>query len=545
MRAIAFAAWAALFTAGMNEARAGEHETALALRKYFENSPKHALRSVYERMSFLPYWSGSNERGQAAAELFRIIANADAIGIDPDEYPLEKIRRLANAADLREGFAPSELAALDLALTDTFLQFAADQMYGRVSSSGLDRRRIKAPEREYVANILVGAAARNDPAAALRVIVPFAPDYRVLAAELTRHREVAARGGWPKVSKAILGIKPGHSDPSVAELRLRLIAGGDLEAKNATVAGALFDEDLQRAVERFQLRHGLHPDGHVGRGTLHALNISAAYRARQLELNLERRRWVGRGLGEKYILVNIPTFTLRAVQDCRTEIITRVIVGKKKNETPFVSTQVTAIELNPDWNVPKNIKNNEVIPEAKKDPAWLTERGIRVLYGKGDDAVEVDPTTVDWSAAGGEDYRFLQPPGPGNALGQLKLVTPNPLNIYLHDTPQRGLFKREVRAFSHGCVRVEDPMQLAAWVLDDPEWTEPSLAREMNTTDSLTLKVANPPEVHLVYWTAWADSDGVLRFAPDIYGWDEKLARALNKLPRYIPDDVSHIVSVR
>lgn len=543
MRAIAFAALVVVFAAGVKEARAGEHETARALQAYFESTPRHPLRSVYERMSFLPYWSGSAERGQAAAKLFRIIADADAIGIDPDEYPIEKIRRLANAADLREGFAPSELAALDLALTDTFLQFAADQMYGRVSASGLDRRRIRASEREYVANILVGAAARNDPAAALRVIVPLTPDYRVLAAELTHHREIASRGGWPQVSKHILKIKPGHSDPSVVSLRSRLIAGGDLSDSQA--ATELFDEDLQRAVERFQLRHGLMPDGHVGRGTLRALNISAAYRARQIELNLERRRWVGRGLGEKYILVNIPTFTLRAVQDRRTQIISRVIVGKKKNETPFVSTTVTAVELNPDWNVPKNIKNKEVIPEAQKDPSWLTERGIRVLYGKGDDAVEVDPSTVDWSRAGGDEYRFMQPPGPGNALGQLKLVTPNPLNIYLHDTPQRGLFKREVRAFSHGCVRVEDPMQIAAWVLDDPEWSEPSLAREMNTTDSRTLKVARPPEVHLVYWTAWADSDGTLRFAPDIYGWDEKLARALNKLPKYVPDDVSHMVSVR
>jgi murein L,D-transpeptidase YcbB/YkuD len=342
------------------------------------------------------------------------------------------------------------------------------------------------------------------------------------------YRELASSGGWPTIPDGPT-LKRGDNGSRVAALRERLSLDGDSGVAKCEYP-ALFDETLEQALKRFQLHHSLNATGTLDAATRAELNVSVERRMEQLEVNLERWRWLPQDLGRRYILVNIPTFKLEVVEDGSVVLDMRIVVGTANNPTPVLNDKVKHIALNPYWNVPRDMLLKEMLPRIRSDPSYLARGNYRVLKGSGPEAREVDPATVNWWAINPDDfpYRLRQDPGPHNGMGRLKFIFINKFNVYLHDTPGRHLFEKTQRAFSHGCIRIEKPIDLAVYLLrQDPRWNRDALLGELGKKVGQNVMLPEQVPVYLVYWTARADADGTTQFCPDIYGWDAPLLGAM------------------
>ncbi len=281
-------------------------------------------------------------------------------------------------------------------------------------------------------------------------------------------------------------------------------------------------------MRRFQKWHGLAVDGVVGPATLAALNVSVEKRIRQIEVNLERWRWLPQELGARHILVNIAGFELNVIENGQPVMTMRVVMGKEERPTPVFSGALTYLVVCPYWQVPSTIAVKDKLPQIRKDPGYLTRKKIKVFQG----GEAINPRTINWSevTAKNFNYRFRQDPGPKNALGRVKFVFPNPFSVILHDTPDRELFTRNVRTFSSGCIRVEKPIELAEYVMHgDPQWTREKILATINKWVERTVWLPEPIPVHLLYFTAWVDAEGMTHFRDDIYGRDKRLDEALRK----------------
>ncbi len=349
-------------------------------------------------------------------------------------------------------------------------------------------------------------------------------------AALARYRQIDTRGGWAPIP-AGQSLRLGTRSERVFALRHRLQATGDLPPRGQlSQVGSettdfdidmTFDRDMDRAVRRIQRRHGLHVDGIVGPKTLAALNVTVRDRIRQLQRDFEHGH-LPEDLGNRYIVVNIPDFTLRIIDQDREVWSTRVVVGKRKRRTPMLRATIDHLVLNPYWHVPSRIARQELLPRAVANPSYLAEQQMDIVAPGGQ---VVDPSGIDWTAINPRDfpYRIRQRPGARNALGRVKFMFPNPYSVYLHDTPSRNLFARAERAFSHGCVRVENPLELATYLLREPgreRWTPERVARTVHRGEQTYVKLPQPIDVHFVYRTAWVDDDGTVQFRPDIYRHD-------------------------
>lgn len=349
--------------------------------------------------------------------------------------------------------------------------------------------------------------------------------YLALRGAGERYRAIASHGGWPRMSGGPR-LEPGTRDRRIMTLRRRLALEG-YSVEDGRSDPQLYDAALAAAVRRFQELHGLGADAVIGPATLAALNVSAAVRVRQIARNLERRRSLPDSLGDRYILVNSPAFTLDVIEGSHSVLPLRIIVGRPDWPTPMVSSRITELIFRPQWRVPRSIARREILPRVRRDSLYLARTGMRVQGDSAEGGGDIDPRSIDWAAVSdsGLPYRFIQEPGPDNPLGGVKFVLWTPFDVYLHDTPARGLFNRRIRAFSHGCVRVEHADRLAAYLL--PEWPADSIEAAMTAGQPRRVSLGSPIPVHLVYWTAWVEDGGMVAFHPDVYHRDEPQTRGV------------------
>ncbi len=524
-----------------DELRSRLEASTVATRLEVDGEPLYAtvaLGAFYARRAYAPAWLDEDGPLAASEELIETLRAAHREGLNPLDYHLQQIEALRSeilAGQLRgQAVDASAAAGLDLLLSDAFLIYGSHLLSGRVNPETIHSEWIANRRGADFAVVLESAMETGGPGAALRRLLPPQAGYARLRSALAIYRFLEAQGGWPSVP-AGPSLELGDGGERVTAIRRRLAAEGAIQATEAAeilYAGGsdVFDEGLDSAVRRFQARHGLTPDGVVGDATLAAMNVSIEDRIEQIELNLERWRWLPDQLGDRYVLVNIPAYSLDVIESDSAVLSMQAIVGRSYRRTPVFSDTITYLVLNPYWYVPHDLAVLDKLPLIKKDPGYLASQKIRVYSGWSAGAQEIDPRTVDWQTVTGRNfkYRLIQEPGPQNALGRVKFMFPNRFNVYLHDTPGRELFSKAQRAFSSGCIRVEKPMALTELLLADPvRWSrsaiEAALARQVE--QSVTLSRRMP--VHLLYWTAWANDDGSISFRPDIYNRDGPLKAAL------------------
>ncbi|MGB3810013.1 MAG: L,D-transpeptidase family protein [Parvibaculum sp.] len=367
------------------------------------------------------------------------------------------------------------------------------------------------------------AQATDDPA--LKSTVPTLGDagfWPVIRA-ISMYKQIQNWGGWEAIPQGER-LEKGMRDRRIVLLRKRLLATGDITVSEGDQS--LFDDMVLQGVRRFQSRHGLDPDGSIGRATIAALNVPVEARIQQLEVNLKRLNDVAPTLGRRYVFVNIAGQEVEAVENGDVVIRKRVIVGKEDRQTPEYTSRINSIVLNPYWNVPQSIAMKDLLPKIRANPLFLKRMGIRVLRGWSDTAQEVDPSTVNWSDPNvTRQYRLRQDPSRLNSLGTVKINFPNPFAVYLHDTPVKALFGRQARNFSSGCVRVQEVRDLAAWLLKDtPGWDRARIDQVITSGEHKDVSMLRPVPVYLMYLTAWVGEDGVVNFRDDVYDRDRKVS---------------------
>ncbi|MFH1842936.1 MAG: L,D-transpeptidase family protein [bacterium] len=508
------------------------------------------LLAFFQRRGFRPAWLAADGPRPEAFALLLMLEDAGSDGLRATDYHLAALAaalpELSRKLTLGELVAPAKLADLDLLLTDALLLFAAHLSAGKADPQTMQEAwHIPGEPLDIVAR-LERALAAGVLFPTLRALRPESPGYHRLRESLARYRDLAASGGWLVLAEGKL-LEQGMRHPRVAELRSRLLAEGDLLALTLGDPNH-FDALLEQAVLGYQQRRGLPVDGKVGPMTVAALNVPVTERIRQLELNLERMRWLPRDLGPRYIVVNIPGFDLQVIEDGQTVASMGVVVGSEAQPTPIFSRTMTYLELNPYWNIPRRLVTREILPLVQRDPEYLVERNIRVYAGWQSDSAEVPSEAIDWSGVDPEThpYRFRQDPGVKNSLGRIKFMFPNQFNVYLHDTPSTSLFARARRAFSHGCIRLERPLELATYLLqEEPFWTRSEIMYAIASGENLKIGLPRPLPVFLVYLTAWVDENGATNFREDIYGRDESLQVALNQPPAgLIQPDATEVVEL-
>jgi murein L,D-transpeptidase YcbB/YkuD len=472
------------------------------------------LARFYPGASPAPHWVDDAGPRPRARGLRAALERSDAEGLSSERYGL------ADIAARWEATAPAERACLDLLLTAAFDRYGRDLASGVVAPRGADVTwHLPAPAGFDAAAALRAAPPEADLGVRLEALAPAHGLYARLREALARYRRLGEDGGWPAVPPGP-ALGPGDETERGAAVRERLRREGDLDAALPS-PGRSPDAALTDAVRRFQRRHGLLVDGVVGPRTLAALNVPVADRIAQLRRAMERVRWLPRDLGRHYVLVNTAGFELSVLEDDRTVLGMRIIVGTPDQSTPSFAAALRTLTINPYWNVPRRIVRDRLVPRERRSPGYLAARGFRVR----------DPGTGQWrepdagSLAGGVP-QLRQEPGPGNLMGRLSFGFPNPFDVFLHDTPDRGLFEREVRACSEGCVRIEHAMALALHTLRRaPEWTEERIQQEIDALRHQVLPLPEPMPVYVVYLPSWADKDGLVHFRPDHYGREQVLAR--------------------
>lgn len=484
------------------------------------------VKNFYAERKFKPAWSDDFGPFPYVEDFLDVIRNAHLEGLRPEDYHLHRIEVIL--AGLYESLLSAKspdivnLAELDLMLSDAFLLYASHLLHGRVDHRNVYPGWVIYQRSADLTAILHNALASENMEESLEELTPFHAGYAGLKEKLIMYRRIAEQGGWPQIPEGPK-MKKGSYGNRVALLRQRLSVTGDLVSARENTYN-VFDQELEKAVKCFQERHGLKTDGTVGRSTLESLNVPIGKRIQQIVLNMDRMRWLPDDLGERYVFVNIADFHLEVVDDDREVMTMKIIAGKHDWRSCVLSAKMTYLELNPYWKVPDSIAEKEILPQVKKNPEYLAEKKIKMFRNWNDQGKEIDPKTVDWSRIRKKNfpYKFRQEPGPGNPLGRVKFIFPNECEIYLHDTPTRHLFGRPRRDFSHGCIRIEKPMDLATYLLKDKgTWTHKKILAEIKKETRQVVMLSRPLDVHIFYGTAWVDGEGNLQFRNDIYHIDD------------------------
>jgi murein L,D-transpeptidase YcbB/YkuD len=496
------------------------------------------LPGFYRARGFRPAWIDDGLGLREARVYLAALRLVAQDGLDPANYHLAALETLLAeiGAEAKRGprhVRAEALADLEMLLTDSFLLCGSHLVKGQVDPETIRSDwSIKGRIEDLAAALERGLAARDLPGA-LDSLRPGHAVYRGLRRAYDEYRARVAAGGWPVLSPGPKLVK-GDWDPRVRALRETLAAMGEMTApgdggKNEP---ELFDGALEAAVKSFQRRHGLEPDGVIGAGTASALGVSAGERLAQIRANLERWRWITQDLGEKYVLVNVADYRVGVYEAGRAVLSMPAIVGRAYRQTPDFSSRMSTITLNPAWHVPPKLAREDILPNVRKNPSYLAKKRFRVFADWSAGARELDPATIDWKQVDADrlSFKFRQDPGAGNSLGRMVFQFPNKFDVYIHDTPEHGLFIRAVRDFSSGCIRVQRPLDLALYMLrDEPDWTKEKLQKAIDAGETKVIRVRTPLSVHVLYWTAWLGGDGRVQFRQDIYLRDAALVRALDE----------------
>ncbi|MGD9333126.1 MAG: L,D-transpeptidase family protein [Desulfobacterales bacterium] len=495
------------------------------------------IPTFYAERDHAPVWSTSQGPTPQALALLLEIKQVGREGLKPEDYHYDELRDmadllLANEGEDAEPWQNTLRADFDLLMTDAAFLLGAHIIAGRVNPETIHAAWSNFDHEVDLVRLLNHGLQGGRLAHLIQGLHPPYAGYAFLRQALAEYRRIAEEGGWPVLDDGPnLGL--GAEGPGVESLRKRLAVSGDLEPQDRpTQLG--FDDGLEVAVKAFQYRHGLQIDGVVGKKTRQAMNVPVDQRIEQLIINMERWRWIPDDLGLRYLAINIADFRLTMVDQGRMRGSMRVVVGRFYRKTPVFSGTMTYLDFNPFWNIPRRLAIEDILPQIKKDPDYITRQGIRVFSDWTPEAVEVSPQEVDWDAyhAGYFPIRLQQVPGPRNALGRIKFMFPNKHAVYLHDTPAKGLFEEVSRDFSSGCIRVEDPVTLAEFTLEGtPGWDRETIENHLADRQRRVVRLAQPLPVHLLYWTAWSDDNGTVFFREDIYKRDAPLMRALKEKP--------------
>ncbi len=500
-----------------------------------------ALQQVYASADDAPLWSRQGEPSAAARALLGALRDADSYGLSAEEYAGAALTHELDALPADEPARAQALGRFDARLSAAALHFIADLHFGRVSPEAAGFKLEQAPEPFDLAQALRSIAQASDVDGAVSAVEPTFYHYKRLKEALGLYRKLAQEhehelAPLPPIKTS---VKPGEAYAGAAALRRRLELLGDLARREEPAADdTSFDADLSAGVRSFQARHGLNADGVLGKGTLAALNVPLAQRIRQLALTLERCRWLV-PFKTPPIIVNIPQFQLfafRTTEDLAADILQMpVIVGRTyaHSQTPVFEGNMRYVVLRPYWDVPYSITKREMLPKIQADPNYLARQRLELVNGQGDNSPVVAPTPENLQLLAAGKLRLRQQPGEDNALGLAKFMFPNSYNVYLHSTPAQQLFNETVRAFSHGCIRVADPLSLATLVLKDApgDWTREKIQAAMNGTGMQRINLTQPINVLILYATALATEGGPVLFFEDLYGYDRKLEQQLGLAP--------------
>jgi murein L,D-transpeptidase YcbB/YkuD len=488
-------------------------------------SAVNLLLKIYEQRNYLPAWNDQQQIG----ELVTAIKSVTADGLNPSDYHLEQVEFIYGEFLNGRQASSKQIAVQDFILTDSLARLGYHQSFGKVNPHTLDPHWNFRREYNEVDPAIAIQNAIDSPSLTdyLGTFFPRGWFYQNLQVALADYRQIAANGGWP-VTPDGPTLKPGSSDDRLPILARRLIISGDLALHDVVDKPIIYDESIQKGVRHFQARHGLNTDAVIGPATLRALNVPVEMRVEQLEVNIERARWVLSDIEDDFVLVNIAGFRAYVLRDRKIVWETKVQVGSAYHQTPIFRDEIKHIVLNPTWTVPYSIATKEILPKIKRDPNYFASRDFDLKDRSGK---FINPSSVDWAAISARKFPFwlVQRPGPNNALGRVKVIFPNEHAVYLHDTPSKALFSKAERAFSHGCIRVENPFDFAEQLLGSDGWDQEKFQQVLDDGETKTVLLSTPMPVLLLYWTAMSTPEGVVHFFNDVYSRDKQIAEALDE----------------
>ena len=474
----------------------------------------------YESRGYHPAW-GDNDGGFALApDLFAKVREAADHALDPGHYNVDE---LETAVAEGKNAGPGRWMELDVHLTHLFMTYAKHLAHGRLDPRDIDTDWYHAQRYMDFAQILEEALAYGRIGDSLDAVIPKHRGYRELE-QAYRDLRASMETVWPAVNGSYV-VKLGEREEGLDAVRSFLRVMGDLPA-GPDIDPQLMDPQLEEAVYAFQVRHGIEADGVVGPETLGQMQVTLHERLRTMQINLERHRWLGDVIGDRAVVVNIPEYRLRVIEDGDVLYRMKAITGTDSTQTPAFADEIEHIEINPNWHVPRSIATGEIVPKILEDPGYLASQKISVFDPEG---VLVDPDSIAWASLepGTMGYRFRQAPGSRNPLGSIKFLFPNRFSVYLHDTNNTPAFNGYRRALSHGCIRIEQPLSLAAFLLqDDLNWTGFEIAARVKSGKRRWIDLSTTMPIYVVYFTAFVE-DGRISFRRDIYGRDEMLDVAL------------------
>jgi len=468
------------------------------------------IQSFYKENNYKTVWVLDSLRGN----LLNTLRNMEEEGLFKSHFALDFIeQREENITNLSD----DDLVNYDILLTETLLKYLIKVSKGSIQPNNFYND-YDLNENSFDYLFVLQKLLNEDFESVIASIKPQHKVYRQLKMALNLIDEFKT-SSFPQINIEEK-VQLGDSLDEIAVIKERLIFWKDLAPKDSLTT--LFDEETQLAVQKFQMRHGLAPDGVVGAGTLSALNSTPVERKQQIIANMERWRWYPRNFGNEYIILNIPDYSVQVVRNNDTTRSHKVIVGKASRKTPVLNSKLTHLVFNPTWTIPPTIKKNDIIPATAKNRGYLVDKNITV-YDRNGTVIKPE----DWNQSEAVSYRYVQSPGNYNSLGLVKFMFPNKYSVYLHDTNSRSFFDRANRSLSSGCVRVENPFELSAYLLDDNEkWSLEKILELVKTNKTTEVRMKREVQVHLLYWTAWS-KNGELQFRDDLYEKDFKLYETL------------------